>query len=182
MFNKKLLSSIDLGKYEKKNPYKKDMILDPMGQWKHPGKNTRIPSDRITMKGVNYPVLGVSNTGQKQMMQPGQEYTFPGADYVDEYPQLKGGGSTPKLPNKKNPRAYSRSLEATNRLFARHPWFAKPKSRKNKIYDPNSKYYAEGGEAGCPDGYAFNPITGECVEWTPTVWNSEDQPTSFDPR
>ena len=43
MFNKKLLSSIDLGKYEKKNPYKKDMILDPMGQWKHPGKNTRIP-------------------------------------------------------------------------------------------------------------------------------------------
>jgi hypothetical protein len=133
------------------------------------------------MKGVNYPVLGVSNTGQKQMMQPGQEYTFPGADYVDEYPQMKGGGSTPKLPNKKNPRAYSRSLEATNRLFARHPWFAKPKSRKNKIYDPNSKYYAEGGEAGCPDGYAFNPITGECIEWTPTVWNSEDQPTSFDP-
>jgi len=73
MFNKKLLSSIDLGKYKKKNPYKKDIILDPMGQWKHPGKNTRIPSSSITMKGVNYPVLGVSNTGQKQMMQPGKE-------------------------------------------------------------------------------------------------------------
>ena len=94
MFNKKLLSSIDLGKYAKKNPYKKDMILDPMGQWKHPGKNTRIPSSSITMKGVNYPVLGVSNTGQKQMMQPGQEYNFPGADYVDEYPQMKKGGSS----------------------------------------------------------------------------------------
>lgn len=94
MFNKKLLSSIDLGKYKKKNPYKKDIILDPMGQWKHPGKNTRIPSSSITMKGVNYPVLGVSNTGQKQMMQPGQEYNFPGAEYVDEYPQMKKGGSS----------------------------------------------------------------------------------------
>lgn len=182
MYNKKvLIDSLKKLGSAKAPTVKRDMIIDPMGQWAHPGENTRIPSDRITMKGVNYPVLGVSNTGQKQMMQPGQEYTFPGADYVDEYPQLKGGGSTPKLPNKKNPRAYSRSLEATNRLFARHPWFAKPKSRKNKIYDPNSKYYAEGGEAGCPDGYAFNPITGECVEWTPTVWNSEDQPTSFDP-
>ena len=100
MFNKKLLSSIDLGKYEKKNPYKKDMILDPMGQWKHPGKNTRIPFKNkledpiITMKGVNYPVLGIANTGQKQMMQPGREYSFPGADYVDEYPQMAAGGSS----------------------------------------------------------------------------------------
>ena len=159
----------------------KDMIMDPMGQWAHPGKNTRIPlsdfSDRITMKGVNYPVLGIANTGQKQMMQPGQEYNFPGADYVDEYPQMRNGG----LPRKKNSKAYSRSLDATNRLFAKHPWFAKPKSRKNKIYDPNAKYYANGGESGCPEGYAFNPKTGECIEWNPTVWNTEDQSTSFDP-
>jgi hypothetical protein len=27
----------------KKNSSKK-MIVDPMGQWKHPGENTRIPS------------------------------------------------------------------------------------------------------------------------------------------
>ena len=92
MFNKRVLSKIKMGKSVRPNPYKKDIIVDPMGQWNHPGKNTRIPSDRITMKGVNYPVLGVSNTGQKQMMQPGREYNFPGADYVDEYPQMKKGG------------------------------------------------------------------------------------------
>jgi hypothetical protein len=96
MFNKRVLSKIKMGKSVRPNPYKKDIIVDPMGQWNHPGKNTRIPSDRITMKGVNYPVLGVSNTGQKQMMQPGREYDFPGADYVDEYPQMaKGGAACP---------------------------------------------------------------------------------------
>jgi hypothetical protein len=93
MYNKKLLSKIKMGKSIRPNPYQRDIIVDPMGQWNHPGKNTRIPSSSITMKGVNYPVLGVSNTGQKQMMQPGKEYNFPGADYVDEYPQMaKGGG------------------------------------------------------------------------------------------
>ena len=40
---------------------------------------------------------------------------------------------------------------------------------------------AKGGESGCPEGYAFNPVTGECIEWNPTVWNSEEEPTSYDP-
>jgi hypothetical protein len=142
MYNKKvLIDSLKKLGSAKAPTQKKDMIIDPMGQWAHPGENTRIPSNRITMKGVNYPVLGIANTGQKQMMQPGQEYNFPGADYVDEYPQMRSGG----LPNKKNSKKYSRSLDATNRLFAEHPWFKKPKSRKNKIYDPNAKYYQGGG-------------------------------------
>jgi len=64
---------------------------------------------------------------------------------INETPTARRGGSTPKLPNKKNSRAYSRSLDATNRLFAEHPWFKKSKSRKNKIYDPNAKYYQDGG-------------------------------------
>jgi hypothetical protein len=70
----------------------KDMILDPMGQWKHPGENTRIPSNNITMEGVPYPVLAKPNVGQPVMMQPGAHYTFPGADYVDEFPKFAGGG------------------------------------------------------------------------------------------
>lgn len=68
------------------------IIEDPMGQWKYPGQITRIPSSNITMQGVNYPVYGVDNNGQEQMMYPGQEYNFPGADYVDEYPMMKDGG------------------------------------------------------------------------------------------
>ena len=68
------------------------MIVDPMGQWAHPGKNTRIPGSSITMKGVNYPVMGIGNNGMTQVMKPGGEYDFRDAEYVDEYPMMKGGG------------------------------------------------------------------------------------------
>jgi hypothetical protein len=77
------------GMYDQGGP-----ILDPRGQWAHPGKVTRIPSDNITMQGVNYPVLGVGSNGQQQMMYPEQEYDFGGASYVDEYPMMQFGGGT----------------------------------------------------------------------------------------
>jgi hypothetical protein len=69
-------------------------IIDPRGQWAHPGKITRIPSDNITMQGVPYPVYGVGSNGQQQMMYPEQEYNFGGASYVDEYPMMQFGGGT----------------------------------------------------------------------------------------
>ena len=84
-------------------------------------------------------------------IQRGQELT---SDYSKhniedlEVPEdFKKGGATkrPKIPKGKSPKSYSRSFEATNRLFAENPLFAKPKSRKNKIFDPRSKYYANGG-------------------------------------
>ena len=67
-------------------------VIDPRGQWAHPGKVTRIPSDNITMQGVPYPVFGVGSNGQKQMMYPEQDYNFGGASYVDEYPMMRNGG------------------------------------------------------------------------------------------
>ena len=70
------------------------MIVDPNGQWAHPGKNTRIESDRITMKGVNYPVVGVGSTGETQMMMPDGEYLFTNSEYVDEYPLMQKGGES----------------------------------------------------------------------------------------
>ena len=69
-------------------------IVDPRGQWAHPGKITRIPSSNITMQGVPYPVLGVASSGQQVMMQPGQNYNFGDAEYVDEYPMMQFGGGT----------------------------------------------------------------------------------------
>jgi hypothetical protein len=69
-------------------------IVDPRGQWAHPGKVTRIPSSNITMQGVPYPVYGVGSNGKEQMMQPGQNYDFGGASYVDEYPMMQFGGGT----------------------------------------------------------------------------------------
>jgi len=65
------------------------MITDPMGQWAHPGKNTRIPGNNITMQGVPYPVLAKASNGMTTMMYPEQHYSFPGASHVDEYP-MKG--------------------------------------------------------------------------------------------
>jgi broad specificity phosphatase PhoE len=61
-------------------------IVDSMGQWAHPGQITTIPSNNITMQGVDYPVLGVSDTGDTKLMQPGKDYKFKGKK-VTEYPQ-----------------------------------------------------------------------------------------------
>ncbi len=138
MHNKKVLSKIDLGKYKKPNPYKDDIILSDEGQWKYPGSVTRIPSNEITMENVPYMVWAQPNVGPGIMMEPEEDYYFDNADYVDEYPQIaKQGGSL-----KKN--NTSRSIKATNKLFAQNYLFKKPD--KKKIFDPNSKFYQEGGE------------------------------------
>ena len=67
------------------------IIEDDRGQWAYPGKITKINSNQITMQGVNYPVLGISNTGDTQMMYPEQDYQFDG-ESVTEYPMMKKGG------------------------------------------------------------------------------------------
>ena len=135
MYNKKVLQTAKKNLGKAKQPAKpKDIIYDSRGQWNHPGEVTRVPSNQITMQGVPYPVLAVTDRGQQQMMYPEQEYEFD-ADYVDEYPQMKRGGL------KKN--KTSRSLMATNKLFAKHAFFKKP--GKNVIFDPNSPNYQDGG-------------------------------------
>jgi len=81
-------------------------------------------------------------------LNPGEEITTnyrmqPELEQPEDF--MRKGGSVLRLPNKKNSKGYSRSLSATNKLFTQNFLFAKPKSRKNKVFDPNSKYYAEGG-------------------------------------
>ena len=61
-----------------------------MGQLTNPGKITKINSNNITMKGVDFPVLGISDTGDKKMMQPGKDYKFDG-NSVTEYPIAQEG-------------------------------------------------------------------------------------------
>jgi hypothetical protein len=68
------------------------VIKDDMGQWNHPGEITEIGSNQITMQGVPYPVLGISDTGHTQMMYPNQEYQYNGKS-VTEYPMAQNGGS-----------------------------------------------------------------------------------------
>lgn len=47
-----------------------------------------IPSNQITMKNVPFPIMGIDNLGNQQMMMPGMNYTFPG-QYVTEIPMGK---------------------------------------------------------------------------------------------
>ena len=97
-------------------------------------------------------------------LEPGDEIT---TDYrqqpeLEQPEDFKRGGST-KLPKMPKPskkgvlaKGYSRSLEATNRLFTENKLFARPKSRKRKVFDPGANY-EEGGslpkaEYGMPLG------------------------------
>lgn len=66
------------------------IIEDDMGQWAHPGEITKINSNQITMQGVNYPVLGISDTGDTKMMQPDKDYKFKGKS-VTEVPMAQDG-------------------------------------------------------------------------------------------
>lgn len=47
-----------------------------------------IPSNEITMEGMDMPLIGIDNLGNMQHMVPGQDYTFPG-NYVAEIPYLR---------------------------------------------------------------------------------------------
>lgn len=82
------------GKYAKKTKASakngKKVIKDDRGQWDHPGEITEIGSNQITMQGVPYPVIGVSDTGDTQMMYPNQEYQYDG-ESVTEYPMAQDG-------------------------------------------------------------------------------------------
>jgi hypothetical protein len=49
-------------------------------------RSWRIPSNRITMRGVPFNVLAKTDNGIQVIMQPEMEYYFQGATYVDEYP------------------------------------------------------------------------------------------------
>jgi len=76
-------------------------IHDNQGQYNHPGKVTKIDSNKITMQGVPYPVLGVSDVGHTQIMHPGGEYAYDGST-VTEYPILASGGDVQNQGQLKN--------------------------------------------------------------------------------
>lgn len=102
------LQVADVQTYAKGGP-----IVSPYGQWKYPGKDTVIPSNNITMDNVNYPVLGISDTGDTKVMMPWHNYHYTGS-IVYEHPlignQYQLGGITkptfdqwyPTVPKQKN--------------------------------------------------------------------------------
>jgi hypothetical protein len=95
-----------------------EIPVDPMGYWNpdNVGEPVIIPSNEITMQGVYEPLLGISDTGDTQMMYPGEDYEFDG-ESVTEYPMMQQGGRTPiYVDNPRDPRlrAYQDSLILSN--------------------------------------------------------------------
>ena len=60
-----------------------ESIFDNRGQWDHPGKCTVIESRNITMRNVNYPLVGIDETGQIKLMLPEQNYEFRGSKVLE---------------------------------------------------------------------------------------------------
>lgn len=48
-----------------------------------------IPSGNITMENVDFPVFGIDNLGNKKVMQPGENYSFPGNTVLEFKPGTK---------------------------------------------------------------------------------------------
>lgn len=121
------------------------VIEDNMGQWKYPGEITKINSPNITMQEVNYPVLGVSDTNDVQMMYPNQDYKFKGSS-VTEYPVMQPGGRVPiyvNNPNDPRLRAYNDSLNLYNNSERRLREFRRFGDANNLLYvnpNPSSSY------------------------------------------
>jgi len=86
----------DVGKLLSNKPEQKKkggVVKDNDGYWNPDnwGKVVEIDSPDITMKNVEYgPLLGISDEGDVQYMEPGKDYKFKGKK-VKEYPVAKNG-------------------------------------------------------------------------------------------
>jgi hypothetical protein len=123
------------------------VIKDDRGQWAHPGEITEIGSNDITMQGVNYPVLGVSDTGDTQMMYPDQDYKFDG-EKVTEFPMAQNGDWLSKYDN--IPSGNNLKKEAEERL-----------SRMNRPKSTISQYTPKPGEQAKFDKQKLQRIAEE---------------------
>jgi hypothetical protein len=107
-----------INKYSNKLSRKEEggeITKDDNGYWnpENWGEPVEIGSNEITMQGVYEPLLGISDTGDTQMMYPGEDYTFDG-ESVTEYPVAQNGKTLPTIytdnPNDPRLRAYNDSL------------------------------------------------------------------------
>lgn len=163
---KKFMSEQRLNTRRYNNPFENlpgqehgGVIVDPRGQWAHPGKDTIIPTSngRITMKGVSYPVYGQDETGYGQIMMPGGEYSFPGKTIYEKpldmfnYEMAYGGQMIRRADGSYSQRGLWDNIRA-NRGSGKKPT-KEMLEQERKIKAAEARYgmevYQQGGE---PDG------------------------------
>jgi hypothetical protein len=136
------------------------VIKDDMGQWAHPGEITEIGSNDITMEGVDYPVLGISDTGDVKLMQPDQNYKFKG-NKVTEFPMMNNGGWLDKYTDKaQNGKGYV-SMKNNKDWFDSH---ANWSNTGNKQYDDFVRKSVLSGRFG------VDPKTGDLIKLKESEW------------
>jgi len=93
------------------------------------------------MKGVPYPVLGVSDAGDTQMMMPNGEYQFAG-NKVTEYPLFgKGGYTVRKTSERKGKTHVVTGPDGTKKYFGDPSMGERSKSKygKDAFYKRHAK-------------------------------------------
>jgi hypothetical protein len=145
------------------------VIKDDMGQWAHPGEITEIGSNEITMQGVDYPVLGISDTGDTKMMQPGEDYKFDG-EKVTEYPMMQGGGWLDKYPEPMR-------QDATRVAAPIRPLTKKEQEENARINKETQKRTKERDKKIVAERQVNRNIKGDIN--TPGSWHLEDKARLF---
>ena len=108
-----------------------------------------VESDTIDTDNIVYDLKLIADNGVTKIVAKNSGmHTIPGASVIREIPIKRRGGlvKMPK-PSKKGlaSKAYTKSLDGTNKLFTENYLFEKPKSRKRKVFDPNAMYFQNGG-------------------------------------
>ena len=126
-----------------------------------------IPSNEITMEGMDMPLMGMDNLGNTQYMTPGNNYTFPGS-YVTETPIAKQGGMylghyTFKDGGlvRMDPGGPTKKQAAINKL---------ENQQQAKTWDPNETYDYQ------QEPLNYNPKTGEYTNYKGEVVRVETKP------
>lgn len=115
-----------------------EIPVDPMGYWnpENVGNPVIIPSNEITMEGVDQPLIGISDTGDVQYMYPGEDYTFDG-ESVTEYPVAQKGISVPAPTAEDSLLLYNNAL-AKARFYKNNPDYKiDKKARSSYLTNPS---------------------------------------------
>jgi len=138
------------------------IIEDDNGYWNpaNHGKPVKINSNKITMQGVDQPLLGVSDTGHQQIMHPGQDYIFDGSSVI-EYPLMKRGGVT--WLNEYQNGGLSIINKAAEKLTDQANYLKKIQGIKNRIsnaetFHKDNPYTAVNDTTGAIGKYQFIPL------------------------
>lgn len=152
------------------------VITDPRGQWAHPGKVTRIPSNQITMQGVPYNVLGISDTGDTQMMYPDQDYSFQGSS-VTEYPMMSKGGQKDQSIVCSNCGWSWKQSNAGSDPMSCHKCGGKSTGQLMMYQGGELEKYQKAGQTGGPTKKRMS-----FDQWYPSVPQSKSDTTSYNLR